>query len=235
MIITVRLFFRFLFQMGGYMTDKEFVDYYELLQLSPNADTDTIERIFRHLAKKTHPDSTEFPDNDRFQRIVEAHRTLADPVARAAYDVKYQEYLNDKWNIASEAGTMTSFDEDKITRERILSLLYVQRRRNMRNPGLGELTIARLLMTPVELLEFHMWYLKAQGWLERLESGLMAITAPGVDQIERSRLRLMPDHLLEEQHVVREKAAEPADVHADPDLLDAEHAGEPSFSSADSR
>jgi curved DNA-binding protein CbpA len=208
---------------GGYMTEKEFVDYYELLQLSPNADTDTVERIFRHLAKKTHPDSTEFPDNDRFQKIVEAHRTLADPEARAAYDVKYQEYLNSKWNLASEAGSMSAFDEDKVTRQRILSLLYVQRRRNMRNPGLGELTIARLLLTPVELLEFHLWYLKAQGWLERLESGLMAITALGVDEIERSRLRLMPDHLLEE-HYASENAGERADFNVDKDLLDAENA-----------
>jgi len=32
-----------------------FIDYYELLQLSSNADSDTIERVFRHLAKKLHP------------------------------------------------------------------------------------------------------------------------------------------------------------------------------------
>ncbi len=206
------------------MTEKEFVDFYELLQLSPNADTDTIERIFRHLAKKTHPDSTEFPDNDRFQKIVEAHRTLADPVSRAAYDTKYKKYLNVKWKIASEARSMSAFDDDKITRERILSLLYVQRRRDMRRPGIGELIIARLLSTPIELLEFHLWYLKAQGWVERLDSGLLAITAPGVDQIERSRLRLMPDYLLEEQFVTGENDGKPADLHAEPDLLDAENA-----------
>ncbi len=28
-----------------------FIDYYELLQVSSNADIDTIERVFRHLAK----------------------------------------------------------------------------------------------------------------------------------------------------------------------------------------
>jgi len=188
------------------MSETEFVDYYELLQLSPNADIDTIERIFRHLAKKTHPDSTEFPDNDRFKRILEAYRTLTDPEARAGYDVKYQEYLKSRWSLASEAGTMSSFDDDKITRERVLSLLYVQRRRNMRRPGMGELTIARLLLTPVELLDFHLWYLKAQGWVERLDSGLLAITAQGVDQVERSRLRLMPDHLLEEHSAVNSTA-----------------------------
>ena len=179
------------------MDAKEFVDYYELLQVSPNADTDTIERMFRHLAKKTHPDSSEAADNDRFQQIVEAHRTLADPVTRAGYDVKHQDYWNRKWRLASEAGDNSAFGDDKVTRERLLSLLYVQRRRNMNNPGLGELIIARLLHTPPELIVFHLWYLKAKGWVERLESGHLAITAEGVDQVEKSKLRLMPDHLLD--------------------------------------
>lgn len=204
------------------MSETEFVDYYELLQLSPNADTDTIDRIFRHLAKKTHPDSTEFPDNDRFQKIVEAHRILADPEARAGYDVKYQEYLKSKWRIASEASTGSAFDDDRITRERLLSLLYVQRRRNMRNPGLGELTMARLLFIPVELLEFHLWYLKARGWVERLETGVLAITAQGVDQVERNRLRLMPDHLLEEHYAPVATESEAMNPNDEKELLDSE-------------
>jgi hypothetical protein len=204
------------------MNEKEFVDYYELLQLSPNADTDTIDRIFRYLAKKTHPDSTEFPDNDRFQQIVEAHRTLADPEARAGYDARYQDYWKRKWKLASEAGDISAFENDKVTRERLLSLLYVQRRRNMKNPGLGELSVARLLLTPLELLEFHLWYLKAQGWVERLDSGLMAITAQGVDQVEKSRLLLMPDHLLEEFYSSGEAAEESEEAFREKELLDSD-------------
>ena len=38
------------------MTEDPFVDYYDLLQLSPNADEDPIDRVFRRLAKKCHPD-----------------------------------------------------------------------------------------------------------------------------------------------------------------------------------
>jgi curved DNA-binding protein len=34
-----------------------FVAYYETLQLSPNADQATIERVYRLLAKKYHPDN----------------------------------------------------------------------------------------------------------------------------------------------------------------------------------
>jgi curved DNA-binding protein CbpA len=179
------------------MSENEFVDYYELLQLSPNADTETIERIFRHFAKKFHPDNTQYADNERFRQIVEAHRTLADPEARAGYDVKYQDYWNRKWGLASEASDGLAFGDDQLTRERMLSVLYVQRRRNVRAPGLGENEVARLLHTPPELVEFHMWYLKAKGWVERLDTGHLAITALGVDQVEQSRLRLGPDHLLE--------------------------------------
>jgi hypothetical protein len=46
-------------------------------------------------------------------------------------------------------------------------------------------------------MEFHMWYLKAKGWVERLEDGgQLAITALGVDHVEQGRLRLRKDRLL---------------------------------------
>ena len=179
------------------MNSNKFVDYYELLQLSPNADTETIDRIFRHLAKKFHPDHTESPDTDRFSQIVEAHRLLSDPEARAGYDVKYQDYWDSKWGLASEARCKAAFGDDQATRERLLSLLYVQRRRSMDSPGMGEFEMARLLHSPPEMIEFHLWYLKAKGWVERLDSGYLAISALGVDQVEQNRLRLSPDHLIE--------------------------------------
>lgn len=178
------------------MSKTEFVDYYEVLQLSPNADADTIERVFRHLAKKFHPDNINSADNEIFIKIVEAYRTLADPETRAGYDVTYQDYWNNKWKLATEANDKTALDDDQKTREYLLSLMYTQRRRNMKNPGLGDYEMARLLGKPVELLEFHLWYLKAKGWVERLDSGLMAISARGVDQVEQGRLRLRNDNLL---------------------------------------
>lgn len=178
------------------MSKTGFVDYYELLQLSSNADADTIERVFRHLAKKFHPDNTKSPDNERFSLIVEAYRTLANPEARAGYDVKYQDYWNNKWQLVSEASGETTFCDDRETRKGLLSLLYIQRRRNVNNPGMGEYEVARLLCKPLELLAFHVWYLKAKGWVERLDTGQLAISASGVDQVEEASLRLRNDNLL---------------------------------------
>lgn len=174
----------------------EFVDYYELLQLSSNADDDLIHRVFRHLAKKCHPDSGD-GDAERFRQLVVAHATLTTPETRAAYDARYQEYWNTKWRLASEASDGSAFAEDQATRERLLSLLYVQRRRDMQSPGLGEYEIARLLRIPVELVGFHTWYLREKGWVQRTDTGQLAISATGVDSVERSRLRLPADRLLD--------------------------------------
>ena len=180
------------------MTDEPFIDYYDLLQLSPNADEETIDRVFRHLAKKYHPDNGELGDEEVFRRLVKAREILGDREARAAFDVRYQEYWNRKWHVASEAARGTAFEEDAETRSQLLSLLYVQRRRDMRMPGLGEYDLSRLLRTPVELVEFHLWYLREKGLVHRIETGQLAITAAGVDEIERDRLHLHSDRLLEE-------------------------------------
>jgi curved DNA-binding protein CbpA len=86
------------------MNKSEFVDYYELLQLSPNADTESIDRLFRHLAKKFHPDNTRFANKDKFLQISEAHQILSDPESRAGYDIKYQDYWNHKFCCTYNAG-----------------------------------------------------------------------------------------------------------------------------------
>jgi hypothetical protein len=128
--------------------------------------------------------------------ILNAYQTLTNPENRAGYDVKYQEYWNHKWRLASEASDGTAIGEDLETRESLLSLLYIQRRRSMNNPGIGEYEVARLLCKPIELVEFHLWYLKAKGWVERMDSGQLAISARGVDEVEKKRLRLTIDALL---------------------------------------
>ena len=178
------------------MNEDGFVDYYELLQLSPNADTDTIERVFRYLAKKFHPDNKETGDSDRFRLIVEAHRVLSNPENRAGYDVKHEDYWNRKWKLASEAGDGTAFRDDWDDRENLLSILYLQRRNDMKRPGVGNGDLARLLSKPPEMVEFHLWYLRAKGWVERLETGTLAITASGVDHVEENRLGITTERLL---------------------------------------
>ena len=65
-------------------------DYYEALQISPNADPDTIQRVFRLLAQRFHPDNQETGNESRFRLLHEAYVTLNDPEKRAQYDVRHQ-------------------------------------------------------------------------------------------------------------------------------------------------
>ena len=54
----------------------------------------------------------------------------------------------------------------------------------MKNPGIGVMTLEQILGCPEEILEFHLWYFREKGWVAREETGLLAITAAGVDKIE---------------------------------------------------
>ncbi len=182
---------------GECRLDGEFVDYYEVLQASPRADAETIERIFRHLAKRYHPDNQQTGDAEQFQRLMDAHRVLSDDERRAAYDVRYEEGRALRWAIAQEAADADGFDYDKTLRDRLLTLLYVQRRRNVDKAAIGNFELEQLLSCPTEHLEFHVWYLREKRLVERTDRGFV-ITALGVDEAESSRGELTRDHLIAE-------------------------------------
>lgn len=177
--------------------DYLFVDYYDVLQVSQNADADTIRRVFRYLAKKCHPDLNGGGNPELFRQLVKAHNVLTHPSKRAAYDVQYQQYWDRKWNILREATHGNGPGDNRQVRNRILTLLYVQRRTDMNHPGLGDIALSKMMHLPMELLEFDLWYLRQKGLVERLETGQMAISVEGVDYLESTSLQPTDDHLLE--------------------------------------
>lgn len=85
------------------MTDPPLPDHYEALQISPRADADTIQRVFRHLAKRFHPDNAESGDAARFSEIMSAFEVLSDPAARARYDAGYERSREARWREESTA------------------------------------------------------------------------------------------------------------------------------------
>ena len=165
-----------------------FVDYYELLEISPNANSETLERIFRYFAMRYHPDNQQTGNEARFSEIVEAHNVLKDPVKRAQYDIAYREHAGLRLQLVEEASDGKGVQKDAVVQAKLLSLLYVKRRQDVSNPGIGDVEIERLLGCPREHLEFHLWYMKAKGWIARIENGTIAITVEGVDRAD-SELR----------------------------------------------
>lgn len=173
-----------------------FTDLYELLEISPNANSETIERIFRYFAKRYHPDNPETGDVDRFNDLVEAHNTLKDPVKRAEYDVQYYGRLQLNRQTVDEASDGKGLDRDVVIQDRLLSLLYVRRRRDVNNPGIGDSELETLSGCPSEHLDFHLWYLKAKGWIAKTENGTFAITVEGVDRASAGHSPPAAVHLL---------------------------------------
>ena len=164
------------------MSNDQNRDLYEILEVSPNASQETIERMFRYFAQRYHPDRENTGDVDRFRQIVKAYETLKEPESRAAYDARHKTNLDYQWSLVEEAGDEDNFANDAMIQERVLSVLYTRRKREPRDPGLGPVQLERLTGCPHEMLDFHVWYLIDKGWLMRTENGLLAITADGVDQ-----------------------------------------------------
>jgi hypothetical protein len=79
-------------------------------------------------------------------------------------------------------------------------MLYVQRRQNINDPGIGNHELERVSGCPREHLEFHLWYLKEKGWIGRLENGTLAITVEGVDRANSEHHRKTTIKLLTDQN-----------------------------------
>jgi len=171
-------------------------DYYEDLQISPNADMEMIERVFRILAKRYHPDNIESGDAEKFNVLYEAYKVLSDPEKRAAFDAKYEQLRADRWKIVEEASQSDGFEQDERIRQGVLSLLYVARRQDALNPGMGIMEFEKVLGSPRHHMEFHIWYLKEKGWILRTYTGGYAITEDGVDRMAENDLMLRKDRLL---------------------------------------
>jgi hypothetical protein len=188
------------------VTQRAFVDYYEVLQLSQTADAETVERVYRLLAKRYHPDNQATGSSTRFAEVHEAYDVLSDPKRRAAFDVRYEENKSTQWKIFDQASAADGREEDRRIFHGILSLLYVARRQNPAAGGLGAVSLEKLLGVPRQHLEFPIWYLKQRGWLELLDNGQFAITVSGVDKLADRELSVPEDRLLAASSVVEGKA-----------------------------
>ena len=186
----------------------ELEDYYETLGVSPTTDQETLRVVYRFLAKRYHPDNTQTGDGQRFLRVRKAWLVLSDPDRRSRFDSDHRSPTLHRQPWVKADAPMDLEEEDEYLRRAVLRVLYLCRREDVDKPDLGVLHLERELACSETALEFHLWYLKAKGWVERSDTGY-AITADGVDRVAEGVV-LRPDRLLSKLTVEPKNGDDPA-------------------------
>jgi len=161
------------------------VDYYEFLQISPNADVDTVHRVYRFLAARLHPDNPSTGDPEQFKLLKTAYDVLSDRVQRAEYDASRRRHSKEPFS--TQVDFMDSLDGELNRRLAVLALLYHRRRSNSTMPEVGLAEIEERMGFPRDYLDFTLWYLQRKGYVSKGDNGQYALTADGVDFVESQR------------------------------------------------
>lgn len=166
------------------------IDYYEFLQISPNADSDTIHRVYRFLATRLHPDNPESGDAEMFCLLKTAYDVLAHPERRAEYDAGRRNQPFAPVPLSTEIDFMDSLDGELNRRLAVLAVLYYRRRTNPHMPAVPLAEIELRMGFPRDYLDFTTWYLVKKGYVARADNAEFTLTAEGVDFVETQRANL---------------------------------------------
>jgi curved DNA-binding protein len=165
-------------------------DYYEFLQISPNADSDTIHRVYRFLAARLHPDNPHSGDAEMFHQLKAAYDVLSNAERRAEYDATRGREPVRAVPWSTSIDFMDSLDGELNRRLAVLAVLYYRRRTN---PGMPEVPLAEIesrMGFPRDYLDFTTWYLVKKGYVARADNSGFTLTAEGVDFVETQRAHL---------------------------------------------
>jgi hypothetical protein len=162
------------------------VDYYEFLQISPNADVDTIHRVYRYLASRLHPDNPTSGDAEQFKLLKNAYDVLSDRVRRTEYDISRRRQSQEPYSTTIDF--MDNMEGELNRRLAVLAVLYHRRRSNANNAEVPLAEIEERMGFPRDYLDFTLWYLQKKGYISKADNAQYTLTAEGVDFVEKERV-----------------------------------------------
>ena len=111
-------------------------------QISPNAEVETIHRVYRFLAVRLHPDNPETGDAEKFFLLKQAYDVLSDPARRVEYDAARKKIDGPQTvPLSTTIDFMDSMEGELNRRLGVLALLYIQRRTNPYKPEVSLLDV----------------------------------------------------------------------------------------------
>jgi curved DNA-binding protein CbpA len=166
----------------------QFVDYYDLLQISPSAEPATVQRVHRMLAARYHPDNPATGDVDKFLLLQDAFAVLSNPQTRAEYDAQLATRGDQPLPVFEAKEFVDGTEAEAHRRLGVLCLLYNRRRSMPEAPGLSVFDLEAKMGLPREHLDFAVWYLREKGLIRRDETtSEILITCAGVYFVEESQ------------------------------------------------
>jgi len=159
-------------------------DYYDVLQIGPKAEAETIYRVYRIMAARFHPDNPKTGDIEKFLLLKTAYEVLSDPVRRGEYDERRQAQDAEPMPIFELKDFVTGVESEANRRLGVLSLLYNQRRQDPERPAVSLLHLEHLMAFPREYLNFTMWFLRAKGYVTAADNADYTISASGAEFVE---------------------------------------------------
>jgi len=163
-------------------------DYYEFLQISPNADADTIHRVYKYLASRFHPDNPVSGNVDQFVLLRSIFDVLSDPKRRAEYDAARRAPVAPPMSVSIDF--MDGVQGELNRRGALLALLYIRRRTNPHNPDVSLAEVETRMGFPRDYLDFTIWYLRSKKYVVEADNGALCLTALGVDFVETNHSKL---------------------------------------------
>lgn len=192
-------------------------DYYEFLQISPKAEVATIQRVYRFMASRFHPDNPVTGDPEKFLLLKHAYEVLFDPERRAEYDAKRDNREVRPNPIFEMSEFVNGIQGETNRRLGVLSLLYSRRRNSPEDPKVSLYDLEKRMGWPREYLDFTTWYLRSMQYITREDNSDFALTALGVDYVESNYTKIpMLQKLLNSGARTTTSATPPAD-HKRPD------------------
>lgn len=189
------------------MSATEFVDYYDFLMVSPQADKAMLEWAVRLMLTRYGPKTPETADEAKYETTKAAYRVLIDPLKREEYDKLWlmrngqpgpaEPVKRERRATTSRPGQppfdkicveLEATEEDVRLqvrmRQAVLSALYDVLITNPRNIELGRAEVAKTIHCRIDDLEFPIWFLRECGLIKTSNAGDYSITADGVKWVE---------------------------------------------------
>lgn len=190
------------------MSEKDFVDYYDFLMVSPQADRAMVEWAVRLMLTRYGPKSPETADEAKYETTKAAYRALVDPAKREEYDRLRAERQETNREVKTKSSKRhnerrddrSNLDIDKIQveldataddvrlqvriRQAVISSIYDVMIKNPRSPEIGRAEIAKAIHCRIDDLEFPIWFLRECGLIKTSNAGDYSITSAGVQWVE---------------------------------------------------